>query len=162
MTSRFVLLSTLTVALLTGTAHAQISGGAPAPGHSPKGPMGPRPATEPAPEPATMGLIALGAGGLAYGARRRKKALAAKAAGWGGHVVVIPDAAFPEEQRSQSAQDLAVSTQRIRAELGYSEAVPLSEALAQTVEWERTNMPDPDPAQFDYELEDKLLASQSA
>ena len=78
--SRIVPTLTLTAALFAGAAEAQHQPRVGATGHSTATPMSPAPrAAQPAPEPATLGLIALGAGGLAYGARRRKKALAAAA-----------------------------------------------------------------------------------
>ena len=83
---------------------------------------------------------------------------AAQAAGWGGRVVVLPDAVLPEDMRGITVQDLDVDTQRIRGDLGFSESVSLYDALTQTVEWERRHMPEADPAQFNYELEDELLA----
>ena len=53
-------------------------------------------------------------------------------------------------------QPLFMDSSRIRAELGYSEAVPVSEALRRTIEWEKANPPERiDPAQYDYQAEDK-------
>ena len=49
---------------------------------------------------------------------------------------------------------------RIRTELGYSESVPLDEALRRTVEWEQANPPHQiDPARFDYAAEDEAVAA---
>lgn len=46
---------------------------------------------------------------------------------------------------------------RIRAELKYTEPVPVEEALRRTIEWERTN-PQIDPKQYDYKAEDEAMA----
>jgi nucleoside-diphosphate-sugar epimerase len=82
----------------------------------------------------------------------------AKAAGWAGRIVVLPDGSLPEDMRGMTPQDLDVDTHLIRAQLGFSEPVKLDDALAQTVDWEREHLPEFDPAQFDYALEDRLLA----
>jgi hypothetical protein len=51
-----------------------------------------------------------------------------------------------------------MSSARIRAELGYREAVSPDSAMARTIEWERANPPAAvDPAQFDYAAEDAAL-----
>ena len=53
-------------------------------------------------------------------------------------------------------QELVVSSDRIRAELGYEERVPLAEGLRRTIEWERANPRE--NAERDYEAEDAALA----
>jgi dTDP-D-glucose 4,6-dehydratase len=57
-----------------------------------------------------------------------------------------------------------MSSERIRAELGYAEPVPLDEALQRTIAWERANPPaQEDAKQFDYAAEDQALgAAKSA
>ena len=55
-------------------------------------------------------------------------------------------------------QHLFTDSTRIRAELGYAEAVPNEEALRRTVEWERANPPRIDPAKYDYAVEDEAIA----
>ena len=51
-----------------------------------------------------------------------------------------------------------IDSGRIRQELGYSEALPLEEALRRTIAWERANPPAQiDPAHFDYAAEDVVL-----
>ncbi|SPE22512.1 NAD-dependent epimerase/dehydratase [Candidatus Sulfopaludibacter sp. SbA3] len=56
-------------------------------------------------------------------------------------------------------QHLFTDTTRIRTELGYSESVPVDEALRRTVEWEQANPPRfIDPAQYNYAAEDEALA----
>lgn len=78
--------------------------------------------------------------------------------GWRGDIVCVPSAALPEHLRADAdtAQDFAVDSARIRAELGYAEAVPFEEALRRTVEWERANPPA--DAILDYAGEDAVLA----
>jgi nucleoside-diphosphate-sugar epimerase len=57
-------------------------------------------------------------------------------------------------------QHLFMNSQRIRTELGYSESVPVDEAVRRTVEWEQSNPPHQiDPAQYDYRAEDEALAA---
>ena len=73
--------------------------------------------------------------------------------GWGGEVVAVPGGRLPVP--FHTAQDLAVDTTRIRAELGYREVVDPHDALRQTVEWERDRLPD---VPVDYPQEDGLLA----
>lgn len=82
------------------------------------------------------------------------------AAGWRGEIVVLPKGRLPDHLtfNIDANQDLEVDTTRIRKELGYSETVPLDEALARTIAWERTHPPEEiDPEQFDYAAEDAIL-----
>ncbi len=61
------------------------------------------------------------------------------------------------------AQHWTASSQKIRAELGYSEPVGLEESLRRTIEWERAHPPaQVDPAQFDYAAEDAALERGAA
>jgi nucleoside-diphosphate-sugar epimerase len=53
-------------------------------------------------------------------------------------------------------QDVIVSSERIRDELGYVEDVRLGEGLQRTVTWTRANPPTTEP--LDYSIEDRLLA----
>ncbi len=81
---------------------------------------------------------------------------------WQGKVVIVPDGTLPEQLASDinTEQDVVVDTSRIRQELGYSEPVPLQEALRHTITWEREHPPaEIDQKQFDYAAEDKILAS---
>lgn len=83
-----------------------------------------------------------------------------KIAGWHGEVVIVARDELPESlvPGFNTDQHLAVDTTRIRKELGYGEAVPLDEALARTIAWERENPPSKiRPEQFDYKAEDKVL-----
>lgn len=73
--------------------------------------------------------------------------------GWGGEVVLVPGGRMAVP--FNTAQDLAVDTTRIRAELGYREVVDPDDALRGTVEWEREHLPE---VPVDYAQEDRLLA----
>jgi hypothetical protein len=76
-------------------------------------------------------------------------------------VISVPQALLPSALQSSldGAQDLVADTTRIRVELGYSERVPLDEALRATIDWQRAHPPaQVDPAQFDYAAEDAILA----
>jgi nucleoside-diphosphate-sugar epimerase len=76
--------------------------------------------------------------------------------GWNGSLVTLPMAAAPPHLRlpARLEQHWVVDSTRIRAELGYAEPVPLSEALDRTIAWERANPPVFNPAAFDYAAED--------
>ena len=85
-------------------------------------------------------------------------------AGWHGTILSLPQAQLPEALRSKinASQDLVYNTTRIRQELGYRELVSLAEALNQTIAWQRANPPNAiDTSQFDYALEDAVLAEVS-
>jgi nucleoside-diphosphate-sugar epimerase len=85
----------------------------------------------------------------------------AQAMGWNGALVLANEDALPEALRSgvSTEQDLAVSTQRIRSELGFSERIALGDAIARTVDWQRANIPaELDPALFNYAAEDEVIA----
>jgi nucleoside-diphosphate-sugar epimerase len=80
-----------------------------------------------------------------------------EASGWNGQVVIKPGG--PHSAEREDSLSLSVDTTRVRAELGYAEAVPQDEALRRTVEWERAHPPEQiDPAAFDYAAEDAVLA----
>ena len=85
----------------------------------------------------------------------------ARAAGWSGAIVTLPNEQLPEELRDphDTSQDWALDSSRIRRELGYHEPTDPDEAMRRTVEWERANPPKQiDPAAFDYEAEDRAIA----
>jgi nucleoside-diphosphate-sugar epimerase len=84
----------------------------------------------------------------------------AKAAGWNGEIIVRKSAELPEALRDEHAteHDLVVSSEKIRKELGYKETTPTEEAMRRTIEWERANPPPFKPEDFDYGLEDEVLA----
>jgi nucleoside-diphosphate-sugar epimerase len=81
--------------------------------------------------------------------------------GWRGRVVALPREAMPKHLLTPHnfEQHLFMDSSRIRAELGYKERVPVSEALRRTIEWEKANPPERvDPAQYDYQAEDEALS----
>ena len=67
----------------------------------------------------------------------------ARATGWKGEVMVVPEEKLPSEFAADfnTDQHLTADTKRIRQELGYQEQIPLEKALACTIEWERKNPP---------------------
>ena len=80
-------------------------------------------------------------------------------AGWVGKVVPVPRSRLPIHlvRDLDYRYDLALSAERIRNELGYSERMSLEEGLKTTVEWERNNPPAIQPSLFDYDAEDVAL-----
>jgi nucleoside-diphosphate-sugar epimerase len=85
-----------------------------------------------------------------------------RAAGWAGRVVAVPLGQLPDHLRLHYdwMQPLIGSTGKLRRELGYREPVPLEEAMARTVAWERANPPQGmDAKHFDYAAEDAVLNS---
>ena len=80
---------------------------------------------------------------------------------WTGQFVVLADDKAPPDLRrpGNAAQHWSASSERIRRELGYSEPVPLDQAIRRTIEWER-NHPPPEEfmPKFDYQAEDLALA----
>jgi len=84
-----------------------------------------------------------------------------RAAGWDGQIALIPTsrATGALDPGIHTAQPLVTDSTRIRQELGYAERLPREEALRRTIDWQRGNPPaDVDPARFDYDGEDELLA----
>ena len=80
-----------------------------------------------------------------------------RAAGWKGRIVVLPPGRLNDEGNYE--HHWVVDTTRIRAELGYMEALPQEEALRRTVEWQWANpLEKYDPKDFDYATEDTILA----
>jgi nucleoside-diphosphate-sugar epimerase len=80
----------------------------------------------------------------------------AQAAGWGGRVVTVPRGRLPVPW--DTGQDLVMDSRRIRAELGYREAVAPEEALRRAVAWERDHLP---ALAGDYAAEDAALDGES-
>ncbi len=80
--------------------------------------------------------------------------------GWDGEVRTVPGPDLPRHLRptGNSAQSLVADTNRIRAELDYTERVNPTEALERTIAWERAN-PDPRLGDdvFDYAAEDAAM-----
>jgi nucleoside-diphosphate-sugar epimerase len=80
---------------------------------------------------------------------------------WTGQLVVLPDEKTPPhlQRPGNAAQHWAASSERIRRELGYTEPVPLDQAIRRTIAWERDNPPPEEfLPKFDYGAEDKALA----
>lgn len=61
--------------------------------------------------------------------------LIANAIGWEGRLEITPDSA--EDEKIDYSQHLFADTSKIRSELGYTEAVPIDEAVRLTVEWDQ-------------------------
>jgi nucleoside-diphosphate-sugar epimerase len=88
--------------------------------------------------------------------------LVARAMGWDGEFVLLPDDRLPPHQRApgETSQHWVADSARIREELGFRESVPRDEAVRRTVEWERENPPAGfTPHHFDYAAEDEALAA---
>ena len=80
--------------------------------------------------------------------------------GWTGRLVLADEPCpAPSLPRAWNLdQDLDLDTTRIREELGYRETIPRSEALRQTITWDRAHPPTHlDESQFDYRSEDAIL-----
>jgi nucleoside-diphosphate-sugar epimerase len=82
-----------------------------------------------------------------------------QACGWEGAIIAAPAEALPKSLRAgiDAAQDIVLDSTRIRSELGYAEPIALTDALRETVAWERANPPAPSP-QVDYAAEDAAIA----
>jgi nucleoside-diphosphate-sugar epimerase len=83
-----------------------------------------------------------------------------EAAGWSGRIVILPRAGVPVHLKTNFnwQYHLAMDTNRIRNELGYSEPIAREEGLRRTLEWEWGNPPEGYNAElFDYPAEDSVL-----
>jgi nucleoside-diphosphate-sugar epimerase len=83
-----------------------------------------------------------------------------QAINWQGRIILAPQGrlAEPLAMGVDAAQDIVVDSSRIRSELGYTEPVPLDEALRRTIDWEQAHPPtNINPAEFDYVAEDAIL-----
>jgi nucleoside-diphosphate-sugar epimerase len=83
-----------------------------------------------------------------------------RAAGWTGQVLAVPEEQLPQHLRTPLdwRHDIVGDTSKLRVELGYQEPVPLDEAMAWTVAWERAHpLEEFDARVFDYAAEDILL-----
>lgn len=81
---------------------------------------------------------------------------------WRGKFVVLPRERTPKHllQPGNAAQHIVVSSERIRAELGYAELVDSDEAIRRSIAWEQNNPPAAVNLQhFDYAAEDAALDS---
>jgi nucleoside-diphosphate-sugar epimerase len=79
-------------------------------------------------------------------------------AGWLGKVVTVPGGLIPLSYRVDHHLD--TDSSRIRRGLGYHEAVHLTEALEETIAWERANPAGASQGMglLDYDAEDALFA----
>ncbi|MBN2620795.1 NAD-dependent epimerase/dehydratase family protein [candidate division WOR-3 bacterium] len=83
-------------------------------------------------------------------------------AGWNGTVITLAGSMLPPhlDPGFNTKQHLNVSTEYIRADIGYEEIVSIDEALTRTIAWERTHAPgNIDPRQYDYVAEDQALTA---
>ena len=81
--------------------------------------------------------------------------------GWEGKFVVLPVENTPPHllRPGNAAQHWAVSSARIRKELGYEEPIEMQEAIRRTIRWEEENPPaDVSQGQFDYAAENAAVA----
>ncbi len=87
----------------------------------------------------------------------------AAAVAWDGEFVVLPQERTPKHLLwpGNTAQHLVVSSDRIRAELGYREILPREEAFRRTIEWERAHPPRHAMFPFDYPAEDEAVRRSS-
>ena len=86
----------------------------------------------------------------------------AQAMKWPMEFVTLPKERTPKHLwvPGNTAQQMVVTSDRIRNELGYKEPVPTAETLRRTVAWEQQNPPaHVDPQQFNYDAEDAALAT---
>jgi len=85
-----------------------------------------------------------------------------KQAGWMGKFVLLPVERTPQHLLFpfNAAQQVVVSSQRIRSELGYEEIVSRETGIRCTIAWESSNPPQTvNPKQFDYAAEDAALSN---
>jgi nucleoside-diphosphate-sugar epimerase len=83
----------------------------------------------------------------------------ARAVAWQGKLVPIPRGRLPAHlvRDRDFRHHLALSSERIRHELGYSERIPFEVGLHKTITWQRAHPPDPQPGVLDYEAEDAVV-----
>lgn len=88
----------------------------------------------------------------------------AAATGWDGNFVTLPKERAPAHlvPPGNSAQHWEADSTRIREELGYSEPVPLDEAIHRTIAWDRAHPAEFDPRKFDYAAEDAAAAADTS
>lgn len=82
---------------------------------------------------------------------------------WSGEFVVLPREKTPTHllQPGNAAQHIVASSERIRAELRYTELVDIDEAIRRTIAWEQSNPPTTIDPQLNYDAEDAALASRA-
>ncbi len=84
-----------------------------------------------------------------------------QAIGWRGRVITMPASHTPAHLKVnyRSEQHWEVSSERIRAGLGFAEPVPFEVGLMRTIEWERAHPLGPCPSLSEYEAEDAAVAA---
>ncbi len=82
--------------------------------------------------------------------------------GWSGQILALPSERLPEHLRSSGnpAQEMDAASSRIRHELGFREEIARDDALARTIDWERSDPPAGGPTPEEYAAEDDVLAQQ--
>jgi nucleoside-diphosphate-sugar epimerase len=77
---------------------------------------------------------------------------------------ILDSERMPSHLRQDAAVEnqLIVSSAAIRQDLGYEEAMPLRERIAQTVAWERENPHEFEPGEFDYSAEDRAVSGDTS
>lgn len=82
-----------------------------------------------------------------------------RSAGWKGSVIPVSKERTPTHLKVpyRNEQDWAMSSARIRNELGYVEPVDSNTAVERTIVWERANPPAISAAAFDYASEDEAM-----
>lgn len=83
----------------------------------------------------------------------------AAATGWPGELILLPLAKAPAHLVGpyNTAQHLVVSSERIRSQLGYSEATSQQEAFERTIGWERAHPPEGAGIPLNYPAEDAAV-----
>lgn len=78
--------------------------------------------------------------------------------GWTGRIIGADPSGLPKNLRSglHWEHQLETDTTSLRSNFGFEEVIPFETGLRRTVEWERANPPD--KVDFDYEVEDRVLA----
>lgn len=85
--------------------------------------------------------------------------------GWRGRVIAVPRDYAPKHLNLpyNYEQHLFMDSARIRADLGYTECVPVDVALRRTIDWEQANPPQRiNAAEYDYAAEDEAAARAMA
>jgi nucleoside-diphosphate-sugar epimerase len=86
--------------------------------------------------------------------------LVGKYSGWNGSIELIERGKVPLGMNIN--QNIDMSSEKIRKELGFSEIVSLEEGIKRTIEWENQNLPDKILEEdFNYEKEDILVKKKS-
>ncbi|RSK26105.1 NAD-dependent epimerase/dehydratase family protein [Bacillus sp. HMF5848] len=77
---------------------------------------------------------------------------------WSGEIIIVKEGLLQVDINPE--QDLTLSSDKIRNELGFHEIVSIEKGLENTIDWELVNPLDNlNAADYDYELEDKIYQS---